>query len=1390
MLLILSAIQIMPTNINVTKRVTASSNWFETSWSAPGAYTDSSNIDINSTTGDLTLHYGSRIYIADSYNNRIVRTAINGSGWKTYGSYGSGIGQIYYPFGIYYDYTTGYIFIADTYNNRIVKTKMDGSYWTTYGSYGSGTGQFYWPSDIYYDSATEFIYVADRYNHRIVKTKINGNGWTTFGSYGTGTDQFNYPFGLFYDNTTSYVYVADTSNNRIVKTMMSGSGWTTYGSMGSGTGQFYYPADIDYDNETKYVYVSDWYNNRIVKTTMDGTGWTTYGSFGTGKGQFYYPRDICFDKNSDYIYIGDIYNNRIVKTMINGSGWTTYGSFGTGKGQFYYPYGISFCPSSYYPDGYLTSNVYDCGALANFITISWVGTTPQNTSIEFQLRTAPKLSKLNSKEFVGPDGTNSTYYNVSGSTIWSGHNGDRWMQYRVNLSTTVPSQAPVLKDVTIIYNLLPNRPILMDPNNNSCTNNNRTTFKWAFNDDDTISQSSFRWQMDDENEFIEVDYDSSQIASATPSFTPDSPVPDGIWYWRVRTKDADGGWGPFSIPWKITIDTTPPNSTLTIPINNSSYNNLNTISGTAFDTKVITGIKKVEIAIKRLSDDQFWDGYDWTPLETWLITSNTDNWIYDSSRVTWTSGIEYCIQCRATDNATNIESPRVGNEFIFDTEKPSSTINFPMHKSWVNYINNILGDSMDTGGAGVEKVEIVIFRTNDNYYWDGIDWVPGEFWLPTTGTNNWHYDSSLLSWIPGIQYLIISRAIDNANNIELPNSGNKFTFDLDKPSSTIESPADNATVNYLKTILGYASDIGGSGIDTVEITIRRINDNNYWDGGEWCEETCRLLTNGKESWYYDANDVTWTTDTYYDICTRTTDNAGNKKISWDGNTFMYDDTPPELHISINNGDEYSNSQSVRLYLNSEDSGSGVSQMAFSNDGLEWSDWEEFNTTKLLELPEPDGKKTVYFRVQDYAGNIAEPIYDSIILDTTPPEDVSIVINEGVEYTNAEHVTLSLKAIDQLSGVAQMSFSYKPEVWLTWEPFENRKFITLSSNDGEKIINFRVKDQAENIAYAHDSITLDKTPPHSLYVIINDGTSTTISTNVTLKLSAIDDTTGVYQMSLRMAEGSWGAWENYKETTSFILPAGDGKKTVYFRVNDKVGNTAEPVSTMIFLNSTSSLNDTHIPEKSKFSIDLISLLFLILLVIIILSFSALMIKRKKRGERKEPIADKVTTETAPSISAQKTAQVQASPTLAQLPSPAGKVSATQQLPQLPPAKTQMVKPEVGAIKQVPTPTLATPTPKLAAPSQTEAPKVTLSTERSTPKVSTTQLPDRGPAVHLPGEPSPTPTIQATPTTAQITPSVDNTQSLPVTPTTTPVVQLPENITKNSSKQQSASQKSDN
>ena len=56
--------------------------------------------------------------------------------------------------------------------------------------------------------------------------------------------------------------------------------------------------------------------------------------------------------------------------------------------------------------------------------------------------------------------------------------------------------------------------------------------------------------------------------------------------------------------------------------------------------------------------------------------------------------------------------------------------------------------------------------------------------------------------------------------------------------------------------------------------------------------------------------------------------------------------------------------------------------AFSLDGEYWSAWEPFSEEKIFTLPPEDGEHTVHFRAIDKAGNIAEPVLSSIILETT------------------------------------------------------------------------------------------------------------------------------------------------------------------------------------------------------------------------------------------------------------------------------------------------------------------------------------------------------------------------------------------------------------------------
>ncbi|MEI8061614.1 MAG: hypothetical protein WCG99_04985 [Candidatus Berkelbacteria bacterium] len=286
------------------------------------AYGDAANQDKGSMYGPEGMYYDNAsgfMYMTDYYNNRIIKSKIDGTGWQTFGHYGTGgMGQFNGPTGIIYEPTTDYLYIFDACNGRIVKTKMDGTGWQALGMPGSGVNQFATGSCNYagtygwdfrsltLDPATGYLYIADRDNNRVVKTKIDGTGWSTL----TG---FSAPSDVKYDSATEYLYVVNNSAYTIVKTKFDGTGWATLGGFNA-------PVALDYDNASGYLYISDQRNARIVKTKFDGTGWATLGGFN-------YNRAIFFNSADSYIYTSDKNNNRIVKTQIDGTGWTAYGSY-------------------------------------------------------------------------------------------------------------------------------------------------------------------------------------------------------------------------------------------------------------------------------------------------------------------------------------------------------------------------------------------------------------------------------------------------------------------------------------------------------------------------------------------------------------------------------------------------------------------------------------------------------------------------------------------------------------------------------------------------------------------------------------------------------------------------------------------------------------------------------------------------------------------------------------------------------------------------------------------------------------------------------------------------------------------------------------------------------
>lgn len=104
----------------------------------------------------------------------------------------------------------------------------------------------------------------------------------------------------------------------------------------------------------------------------------------------------------------------------------------------------------YASSGYLTSSTFDTGTDETaYTTLEW---QPQSqdpaTEVKFQIATN---NDNETWDYVGPDGTASTYFTVPGTTVNTLHNGNRYIRYRMYLSTSDDTKTPVITSVNLNY---------------------------------------------------------------------------------------------------------------------------------------------------------------------------------------------------------------------------------------------------------------------------------------------------------------------------------------------------------------------------------------------------------------------------------------------------------------------------------------------------------------------------------------------------------------------------------------------------------------------------------------------------------------------------------------------------------------------------------------------------------------------------------------------------------------------------------------------------------------------------------------------------------------------------------------------------------------------------
>ncbi len=99
---------------------------------------------------------------------------------------------------------------------------------------------------------------------------------------------------------------------------------------------------------------------------------------------------------------------------------------------------------------WLVSKTFDLGTSSTtFSVISWNPTSqPPGTTLKIQLASNNDNATWN---FIGPDGTPSSYYTVSGAAIGNFHDGHRYLRYKVYLATQDSTQTPSLEDITFTF---------------------------------------------------------------------------------------------------------------------------------------------------------------------------------------------------------------------------------------------------------------------------------------------------------------------------------------------------------------------------------------------------------------------------------------------------------------------------------------------------------------------------------------------------------------------------------------------------------------------------------------------------------------------------------------------------------------------------------------------------------------------------------------------------------------------------------------------------------------------------------------------------------------------------------------------------------------------------
>jgi hypothetical protein len=502
----------------------------------------------------------------------------------------------------------------------------------------------------------------------------------------------------------------------------------------------------------------------------------------------------------------------------------------------------------------------------------------------------------------------------------------------------------------------------------------------------------------------------------------------------------------------ISIDTTAPTQVaFTQPESNELIGRFTSIIGNVQDNTGGSGINKVDVFIRRSNDGLYWSGTAWVA-EPVALPAQTGGGFF-TRNTALPSGAQlpsgtYLLTAIAEDVAGNRAVGTSSARVVADTVAPTLTYSFPAANGILRQLGRVAGTATDNnGGSSVARVEFGLLRSVDQRWWSGTSWVSDFVALPATlKGNTWSRAAGLPtgSNLRDGAYVIVGFAYDRVGNRGQRDTN--FIIDTTAPTAlTITSPTNGARVGTLAPFSGTVSDnTGGSGIDRVEVFIRRANDGRYWSGRNWATIPVALpATQGTNNSWTRAGTPGGTNlqQTIYYLTAIAYDRAGNRTTTT-SSVRVADLTPPTVTITAPAPDDLQgNIPPIIGTITDTPGGSGPARVLLAirraSDGRYWngSTWTTTSSTIAATLT---GNGTTWARTSgfptgtnlirdtytiiaigfDRAGNRAEDrISFPVIPDTTGP---TLTVDSPRQNTTVQSLSrVSGTVRDEGSGVARV-----------------------------------------------------------------------------------------------------------------------------------------------------------------------------------------------------------------------------------------------------------------------------------------------------------------------------------------------------------------------------------